>query len=754
MTKEAVQIVEIQQPICGNVFGTSPCAATGEKCYNTRATCQDEPNFRYNPEWLLTATLTKAQGDTVTSSEVDIFKPIFAAFDVIIPDSPDGVIWEQGGTGRGCFLGFTSGNLIWRAGDGSVSSSNNMGKVSVSGTPYEGMDATFIVSASATTDIASIWVWDNVERTLTLVGTDTASAGFSSNQWAGSSDGGVGFAAGTMVVGESTANFNGTISRATFYDDTAPPDMSDDWRTRLFFSRGNLPDRAIEGAPFIRPLLKSVSTSPTRVNVASSNPDASGMGNRALVNIAFSDAADTDKIVDPYLSGRTWNPLARGSFWTKWIVRNKYRQNFPIKVYDGTAGQSLGEMVKREYFMSAMRGPDGGGVTISGKDILAFAEERKAQAPLLSVGKLYADINDSVTSFEVIASEADYPSSGTIRIDKEVMTYSSRASSTNGITFTISSRETDGTVADEHDAAALVQECLRFTSESPDDIAKILLNEYALIPTKYMNLTLWSSEVGNYLSGFPLTSLITEPTSVALLVSEMQRDVGFFMWWDDRSSLIDMKAIRGVDALPDLLSAENHIIDGSFSITEKPRERLSQVWLYFSPRDAAENLKEAKNYRFAQIQADLAAEGEDEYGDSQIKTIKSRWLTTTAQALSTTSKTVVRYRDTPRECVFSVDVKDRQYWTGSTIRISHYLDVDMHGDRNISNWFVMSAEEIGAGNSVRLTCQDVALYGKITLIVANGTPDYIGDGSEAYTAGYIGDANGLLSDGTDSARTA
>ena len=104
--------------------------------------------------------------------------------------------------------------------------------------------------------------------------------------------------------------------------------------------------------------------------------------------------------------------------------------------------------------------------------------------------------------------------------------------------------------------------------------------------------------------------------------------------------------------------------------------------------------------------------------------------------------------------MFSVDVKDRQYWTGSTIRISHYLDVDMHGDRNISNWFVMSAEEIGAGNSVRLTCQDVALYGKITLIVANGTPDYIGDGSEAYTAGYIGDANGLLSDGTDSARTA
>ena len=46
--REPIQIVEILQPLCENVFGVSPCTATGTadtKCYNTRATCQDTANF-------------------------------------------------------------------------------------------------------------------------------------------------------------------------------------------------------------------------------------------------------------------------------------------------------------------------------------------------------------------------------------------------------------------------------------------------------------------------------------------------------------------------------------------------------------------------------------------------------------------------------------------------------------------------------------------------------------------------------------
>lgn len=41
-----VQVVEIDQPTCANVYGVSPCTASGsEKCYNTLKTCQDAGNY-------------------------------------------------------------------------------------------------------------------------------------------------------------------------------------------------------------------------------------------------------------------------------------------------------------------------------------------------------------------------------------------------------------------------------------------------------------------------------------------------------------------------------------------------------------------------------------------------------------------------------------------------------------------------------------------------------------------------------------
>ena len=37
---QPIQVIEIVQPICSRVFGTSPCDATGDKCWNTDATCK------------------------------------------------------------------------------------------------------------------------------------------------------------------------------------------------------------------------------------------------------------------------------------------------------------------------------------------------------------------------------------------------------------------------------------------------------------------------------------------------------------------------------------------------------------------------------------------------------------------------------------------------------------------------------------------------------------------------------------------
>ena len=48
--KQRLVYVEFDQPFCGNTFGVSPCTASGSpKCYNSRLTCQDRPNYIDSP---------------------------------------------------------------------------------------------------------------------------------------------------------------------------------------------------------------------------------------------------------------------------------------------------------------------------------------------------------------------------------------------------------------------------------------------------------------------------------------------------------------------------------------------------------------------------------------------------------------------------------------------------------------------------------------------------------------------------------
>ena len=410
-------------------------------------------------------------------------------------------------------------------------------------------------------------------------------------------------------------------------------------------------------------------------------------------------------------------------------------------------------MTKRTYILDSVQGPGGGGIyTIKGKDVLAKAEERKAQAPSISPGELLSDITDVVTSVSVTgASTSDYGASGTLRIDSECMTYSSVAASGDDIVFTILARGTDGTTAAAHTAETLVQECLRFTAQNIDDVCNTLLSTYAGIASGYLDTTGWATEVDTYATAYVINSLITEPTSVSKLLSELQQQASFYLWWDERTALVELKVVRGVTTEPDLITAEGNILADSFKVKEAPRERVSQVWIYFNQINPTVGISTIANYSNAQIAVDLESESADLYGESQVLKLQSRWLTTFAQGLSTASKILTRYVDNPRTAVFQMDAKDRSYWVGDTIRISHPEDVDAFGARQINNWTITSAEEIVAGEIVRYSAQDTTLYGIVRAIVANGTPDWQGDGTDQYNGAWIGDNSGLLSDGTEGA---
>lgn len=517
----------------------------------------------------------------------------------------------------------------------------------------------------------------------------------------------------------------------------------------LYFSTGAVADRGVSGAAYIIPSLVSVSTAPTRINIAGANPDAQGLGHRAIVNITLSDHPHSDFVVDPYVSGRTYDPMTRGSFWTKWLARNRYRQNIEIRVYEGYSGQALSAMRKRTYFMQEVTPPDASGrITISGKDILARVEERKAKAPALSPGRLYADITAGDSSIEAAgATDADYDASGIIRIGSELIVYTSRANSANGVTFSGLTRGAKKTSAASHDANDGVQMCLQYVDQRVDDVIEDLLGNYGGVPSAWLDTTAWAAEIDEYLSLFRLDTLITEPTSVSQLVSEVQENAMVYVWWDERDALVKLKAVRGIDVQPDVLTEEDHILAGSFYLSESPRERASQVWVYYRQFDATKSLTEPTNYRSSTIIADLESETDVKYGEPSVRTIFARWLASEAVASATASKIITRYVDVPSECGFQLDAKDRQYWVGDVVTISHHLDVDAFGERRLRNWTIVSAEEIESGHIVQYIAEDTTLNGRIHYVMANGAADYPGYETAPFKNCYIGNSVGLLSDG-------
>lgn len=522
----------------------------------------------------------------------------------------------------------------------------------------------------------------------------------------------------------------------------------------LFFATGRVAEMEIEGAPYIIPSLVSVSTTPTRINVAGSNSNASGFGNRAVCSLVFNDHPHSDLRVDPYVGGRSWNPLSadRGSYWTRWMARNKYRQNVLIIIYEGYAGQALSAMVKRSYFMQSISGPSGGRVSIQGKDILTRLEERKAQAPAASPGKLYIAINASVTSFEVTnAVVGDYPAPGTVRIGDEIMTYSAVTASANGVTLTISARGTDNSTAATHAVNETVQWCWRIVNAPIDTVFQTLLETYGQIPAAYLNLAGWATEVGTYRSAYLLDALISIPTPVVQLGDELQEQTLVNLWWDERTALVDLRAIRGIDAEPPLLTAEDHILADSFALSENPDGRASRVWISYNRRDHVKAATDLSAYAEVFIDANLESESDVMYGEPAIRKINARWLSSSALANTTASKIITRFVDVPSICRFRMDAKDRAHWVGDLVQISHHLDVDEFGARRQRIWQIISAEETVPGEIVEYEAEDATLYGRINYVMANGSADYPGP-SAPFKNAYIGNAAGLLSDGTTSAR--
>lgn len=744
----------------------NPRDAKGTECYNTRATCQDPENYRDLPDRSLSPDLTLATADTIASGDLTRSDNLFFAANVRFGSDPDGVIWELGGSGdEGAYLGVTSGNLVFRAGDASVASGANTGKISVDAAGRAGRteaiygEIEFVAGGTCT---VRLWRFCVCSKTLVLLGSDTWTDASSGGVWAGAEAGAVGEANATVPTGESSADWNGKIDEIYFYDSQLASIYPDDsYVDTLTLGRGDVGEP--RGELYILPCLGNVSTIGTRINIAGSDDDYEPLGRRASISFSCEDFAHSDNWQDPYVRDRLEDPAKRSSFWRKWLVRQKFgRVNASVKVLDGYAGQRLADYRIRECLLDmAQYGEDG--ISFRARDILSLTEFQKAQVPAPSTGSLAEDMTADALTMKLVGNVLDeYPMPCTVRINDEIIRVDSASydSGKDETTFNLLaglSRGSDGSTADEHEVDDLVQLCRRYSNASVSEVLLELLMDDAGIPGQQVDIAGIEGEDELYLSAYKLTTLITEPTSVSKLLGKLSEECSFYIWWDERQQVVRAQAIRAINVDEDVTAEwtyEENIVGGSMQVDEKPKQRLNVIDFYYNPIDFAGDLDQAANFRSGVQVINATSSLPEQYGNYvQSRTIYSRWLSTEAQANQTSSRLALRFSDVPIYPRFLVDAKDRAIWTGDFVTISHPLIVDENGEREIRRYLVVEAEEIDPGHLVSYRLADITLDGLIYVVTENGIGNYT---AELFAAGnaFITDNDGLNGDGTQGARLA
>lgn len=494
------------------------------------------------------------------------------------------------------------------------------------------------------------------------------------------------------------------------------------------------------------PFLSATSTAPTKLNPATGNLDNSALGERGVLTVTFDDAPHTDFIVDPYLTDRDFDPLERGTFWSKWLARNPYYQNRLVRLYEGYVGDDFGDMKVRHYLMDSIVGPDSSQlVKMVAKDPLKLSEKERAQIPIASTGLLSASMDVTQDTFTVYkALEADYDEPGIIRIDDEIITYTGLSESSGILTFTGASRGQYGTLAAVHDDDTLVQKTIVYSDKILWEGVKELLVDWAGIDPSYIIDQDWEDEYDDYLAQFNFSIVLSEPIAVFDALNQLSQQMPFYIFWDDRANTIRFKAVRYfVGDYPTI--TESDIIENSFSVTTNPRDRISQVWVYNTPRDWSQT--ERSNYRNIEINANLELESRDFYDERKIRIIEGRWLTP-AQAFNLGSRLIRANYDNPVYLKIRLDAKDRALWTGDIIDIEHRSIVDFYGNPEIRRYQIISSQEVISGETV-----EYSLIRVITLAVKTGR--YMAADALQYadatteqkeTGAFYADADGLLPD--------
>lgn len=482
------------------------------------------------------------------------------------------------------------------------------------------------------------------------------------------------------------------------------------------------------------PLLKSVIESGAKLNQSSRKSESKPLGKRASVTATFQDAPHSDNRVDPYLAERTYDPLKRSTFWAKWLTRNPFYVGRPMRVRSGYLGQALIDFKVSHYVIDSINGPDSNGnVVIKGLDILRLADDDKAQAPQFTPGNLSISMDAGSSSITMSgALESDFTDiigssdRKAVLIDDEVITYETVTTLASGeVKLDSITRAQEGTEGSEHEVGSHVQRCLIYDRFEGFRIAYDLITNFTDISPSHIDLAAWEDEAHRYSSPFLLSRVITEPVGITKLLGELGEQALFYLWWDIHTQQVRFRAVQPVppgSIFP--VTEDRHLIQGKTSVTRKPDERVSEVWVSFDIDSAISNPDEFQNYQRTFVRVDPTAAGPEEYGARKVYKINSPWLIDESQAELIGFRVLQRFRDPPTYVTFQLDAKDRDIELGDVVDITWRSFVDFLGSPLSKKFEIIQKEEVVTGETYQYIAQEYLFTGRYAFLTENDEVSY------------------------------
>jgi hypothetical protein len=464
------------------------------------------------------------------------------------------------------------------------------------------------------------------------------------------------------------------------------------------------------------PFLDSVDHRPTE-------PDPEvGLGKRGSITIRFFDGPHDDVGIDPYVGQRAYNPILRGTFWTKMRARFPYYQQRLAEWWTGYMHDSfdLNNLIKRTYFVEDFDGFGSGSPEMVAKDPIKLADDDRSEYPPRSRGQL-AEPLDAVTSYTALdidtpdLDEYDLESwepVGCVRIGNEVYRYTAvnKVARTTGVRLTgvsIGPPAPYTTVRESHSVGDLVQKCAYFFQMTPPEVYRVYLEDGAGVDSSYIPYSEWVDENTTWLAGLRLTRLVTEPEGVAKAINEVIGQAATWaIWFDDEAALIRYKVNRPLDidepAL--ILNDDDNVVAGSVFAQDENDRLLNEVYLAFDQRDPTKKLDDVANYRTGSVVVRQPSQSSREYGLRKAKTIYARWSPAGNRAeLENMAGRMLSNRATvPVKVEFQVERKDDAIALGDFIDLTTAALLDAFGGlRHDVRFRIIKASVRGATMSVQ-----------------------------------------------------